>query len=175
MSKMSGLMRWLVCLVLLMDYTISVTSENSDNLNNETQSNATYWQSISSCMNKQSKLLAHCVIKESMNRLDEAITSNETWQLNDYVSLKKNEEWKPIVLEARAMRTPYGQIVSRVGDLLTSRSLQFTLPPSDDGDQRQGRYYGSSSNVIMGMTFVVSISLGIRINSYVFVRTQEEA
>lgn len=163
---MNGLMSWLVCLVLLKDYTISVTSENSENLNNETQSNGTYWQTISSCMNRQSKLLAHCVMKESLHRLDEAISSNGTWQLNDYVSLKKNEEWKPIVLEARAMRTPYGQIVSRVGDLLTSRSLQFTFPTTDDGDQREGRYYGSSSNIVMGKTCALSISFGTQISSY---------
>lgn len=174
MAKMRGLMSWLVCLVLLMDYTTSVTSERSNNPNNETQSNGTYWQSISSCMRRQPKFLAHCVIKESLHRLDEAISSNETWQLNDYVSLKRNEEWKPIALDARAMRTPYGQIVSRVGDLLTSRSLQFTLPPSDNGDQREGRYYGSSSNIIMGITFIVLIPREI-FNSFAFVRTQEEA
>lgn len=151
---MSALKSWLVCLVFLMDYTSAVTSENSEN-NNSTQLNSTYWQSIASCVKKQSKMLTYCVFKQSLHHLDEAISSNETWQLNGYMSFKKNEDWKPIVLEARAMRSPYGLIASRLGDLLMSRSLQFTLPPpNDDGDQREGRYYGGSSgsSSSMGMS-----------------------
>lgn len=159
-----------------MDYMSSAISENSENLNNNnaTQSNATYWQTIANCMNKPSKLLTHCVFKQSLHRLDEAISSNDTWQFNRYVSLKKNENWKPIVLEGRAMRTPYGQMFSRVSDLLTSRSLQFTLPPIDDGDRREGRYYGSggsgSSSSIMGMSFVASIFFFIFYFIYFFFR-----
>lgn len=157
-TKMSALKSWLVCLVFLMDYTNSVTSENSEN-NNSTQLNSTYWQSVANCVKKQSKMLTYCVFKQSLHHLDEAISNNETWQLNGYMSLKKNEDWKPIVLEARAMRSPYGQIVSRLGDLMMSRSLQFTLPPNDDGDQREGRHYGgnSGSSAYMGMSFVKAI------------------
>lgn len=139
-----------------MDYTISVTSEYTSEKNNATQSNNTYWQSIANCLNKQSKLITFCVFEQSLHRLDDAISSNETWHMNDYVSLKKNEDWKPTVLEARAMRTPYGQIMSRVSDLLTSRSLQFSLPTNDDGYHREGRYYGSgNSGLAMGMSIVV--------------------
>lgn len=158
---MRGLKSWLVCLAFVMEYAVSVTSESSEQTdNNATQLNGTYWQSIANCMNKQpSKPLPYCVFKQSLHRLDDAIASNETWQLNGYVSLKKNEDWKPIVLGARAMRTPYGQLLSRVSDLVTSRSLQFTLPPNVDGGWRQGLYYGStgsSHGAAMGMSFGAS-------------------
>lgn len=157
MAKMSVLKSWIVCMIFLMDYTRTVTSEHSENLNNnnDTLSNGTYWQSIAKCLNKPSKLLTHCVFKRSLHRLDEVISSNQTWQLNGYVSLRKNEDWKPIVL-GRAMQTPYGQILSRVNDLLTSRSLQFTIPTIDDGEQREGRYYGGNggSSIAMGMSLV---------------------
>lgn len=151
---------------------MSMSSENSENNNNNnvTQTNGTYWQSIANCVNRHSKLLPYCVFRQSLRRLDDAISSNETWQLNDYVSLKKNEDWKPIVLQARAMRTPYGQLLSRVSDLLMSRSLQFTLPPHDDdgSEQREARYFGSSGSgghgggggghdMEMGMSFVTDL------------------
>lgn len=178
MIKMNGFKSWLICLAFVMDYTVSVTSENSENINNNnvTHSYGTYLQSIVHCVRKQSKLLPYCVFKQSLRHLDNAIASNETWQLNGYVSLKKNENWKPIVLEARAMRTPYGQILSKVSDLLTSRSLQFTLPPHDDDDRREGRYYGSdggSHGIVMGMSFDASICCMILIR-FAFARTQEE-
>lgn len=148
-----------------MDYTFSVASENNET--NATQTNGTYWQTIVNCMDKRSKLLTYCVFKQSLRRLDEVIYSNETWQLNSYVSMKKNEGWKPIELEARAMRSPYGQIMSRISDLLTSRSLQFTLPQNGNGDRREARSkyaFGSggngagSSSIAMGMSMLPSIS-----------------
>lgn len=151
---MSVLKSWIVCLIVLMDYTISVNSEYTSEKNNATQSND--WQSIVNCLNKQTKLITFCVFEQTLHRLDDAISSNETWQMNDYVSLKKNEDWKPTVLEARALRTPYGQIMSRVSNLLTSRSLQFSLPTNDDGNYREGRHYASgNSGLAMGMSIVV--------------------
>lgn len=155
MVNMSALKSWIVCLIFLMDSTRSVTSRNSEhlNINNATLMNGTYWQSIANCLKKPPKLLTHCVFKRSLHRLDEVISSNQTWQLNGYVSLKKNEDWKPIAL-GHAMRTPYGQILSRMSDLVTSRSLQFTIPTIDDGDRREGRYYGGNdkSSIAMGMS-----------------------
>lgn len=147
MATMCVLKCWLVCLVFLLDYTNSVTGEISENNSRiASHTNDTYWLSIANCVNRQSKLLPYCVFKQSLHRLDEAISNNETWQLNSYFSLKKNEDWRPTVLEARMMRTPYGQLMSKFSDLVSSRSLQFTMPSDDDADLREGRYYGSGGN-----------------------------
>lgn len=170
---MSLFKRCLVCLIFFVDYTITAPSENSainstDELINRniTKSNGTsYWQTMLNCANKkQSNGWTYCVFKQSLTQLDKVIANNETWQLSDYVSLRKNANWKPLEFERRSIQTPYGQIVRRLCDLVMSRTVKFSIPSNDDENgnddvdgvvdeqQRQGRFFNSENvdNAVTG-------------------------
>lgn len=166
---MSLFKRCLVCLILFVDYTITAPSENSamnstDELTNKNITKS-YWQTMLNCANKrQSNGWTYCVFKQSLTQLDKVIANNETWQLSDYVSLRKNANWKPLEFERRSIQTPYGQIVRRLCDLVMSRTVKFSIPSNDDGDgdvdgdavvdgqQRQGRFFNSENadNAVTG-------------------------
>lgn len=50
--------------------------------------------SVRHCTKKQPKVLAYCVLKQAIVSMDRAMESNTTWHINDFLSMKKNVEWK---------------------------------------------------------------------------------
>lgn len=117
--------------------------------------------SVRYCTKKQPKVLASCVLKQSILSIDGAIKSNATWHINDFLSIKKNADWQypaELIDDARpqnhnadgesgrnrqssdATKNIYSRFLSKTADLLRSRTLEFSIPP-DDLMQRTGRSF----------------------------------
>lgn len=75
--------------------------------------------------------MANCAIERTLTNMDCAIASNTTWRFNDYISFKKNLDWRPIDIERRTEPNMLATFLDKLLDLFTSRSIQFTLPDSD--------------------------------------------
>lgn len=90
------------------------------------------FKTIGQCFRQSPKALAQCAFEHAINNMDCFIASNSTWQLNEYISLKKNTDWKPIELEARQHQTLFEMVFKKFSDLIASRSIQFNIPNDDD-------------------------------------------
>lgn len=124
----------IVLLMLLKPSTqISISNGiNSENPPIETTNRTGCIKPFGQCFRKSPNALVTCAIERALNNVDCLIASNATWQLNEYISLKKNTDWKPIEHEARQQRSMFESIMDKVGDLVTSRSVQFIIPDDDD-------------------------------------------
>lgn len=150
----------IILILFLLEYSnqVSIASENSEIGIDKTG----YLQEIGHCLNKQSNALPRCIFKHALHRLEQIIENNDTWQLTDYVALKKNSDWKPVELEARDSKNLLSAIMGKLSDLLTSRSLQFSIPNEQQMEGRSKHSYMSGIGSISstgggtqtGMTFI---------------------
>lgn len=83
-----------VLILLICSLKSSLSHENSE---------IGFMSSVRHCSKKQPKVLAYCLLKQSILSMDRAIESNVTWQINDFLSLKKNVEWKPVELSPSSL------------------------------------------------------------------------
>lgn len=125
---MARLKTKVIFIMFLLEQSIQIatSSENSEIGSDQTG----YVSSIQHCFNKKPKMLAQCMLKHVVLTVEHALASNDTWHLNEYVSLKKNPDWKPVEIEAREYQNVFSVILKKLSDLLMSRSLQFSIPES---------------------------------------------
>lgn len=128
-----------ISFAILVNYSHQVSISIDTNSYKPLNQTKNYWKSLSECFKIPSNRFSHCVYKSSIQTLDTVIDSNETWHFTDYIALKKNFNWQPTRLEARELQSPIDFVITKLSDLLTSRSLQFTWP-NDHKSDRKGRY-----------------------------------
>lgn len=124
----------IVFLMLLKSSTqISISNGiNSENQPIETTNRIGCIKTFGQCLRKSPNALVTCAVERALNNVDCLLASNATWQLNEYISFKKNTDWKPIEHEARQQRSMFELVMDKVGDLVASRSVQFIIPDGDD-------------------------------------------
>lgn len=105
---------------------------HSENPPIETTNQTGCIKTFGQCLRKSPNALVTCAVERALNNVDCLIASNATWQLNEYISFKKNTDWKPIEHEARQQRSIFESAMDKVGDLVASRSVQFIIPDGDD-------------------------------------------
>lgn len=67
----------------------------------------------------------------ALSKIDCLIASNETWHLNDFIAVKKNDDWEMSShseIESRQEQTPVQMFVNKFDDLASSRSIELALP-----------------------------------------------
>ena len=89
-------------------------------------------KTIGQCFRQRPNELVACGLEHAINNIDCFIASNNTWQFNEFIALKKNADWKPSEIEARHDQTIFESVLSKLSDLIASRSIQFSIPPQDD-------------------------------------------
>lgn len=107
-----------------------LTTTSSPSLSSQTGCN---FKTIGQCFRLRANELGTCAMEHALNNMDCLIASNETWRLNDFITVKKNDEWQPpsssnTEIESRQEQTPVQMALSKVNDLISSRSIQFSLP-----------------------------------------------
>lgn len=108
----------------------TTTTTSSPSLSSQTGCN---FKTIGQCFRLRPNELGTCAIEHALNNMDCLIASNETWRLNDFITVKKNDEWQPpspsnTEIESRQEQTPVQMALSKVNDLISSRSIEFSLP-----------------------------------------------
>lgn len=129
-----------VLLLLLCYLQSSLSQENNSEIG--------FMSSVRHCAKKQPKVLAYCLLKHSILSMDRAIESNSTWHINDFLSMKKNAEWKPVepvqeVRENGGDHNIYGVFMQKASDLVRSRTFEFSIPSVETG-MRSGRLFGET-------------------------------
>lgn len=104
----------------------------SSALDSEQSSNQTgCLKTIGQCLRLRPNDLPACAIEHALNNMECLIASNKTWHINEFVSLKKNDEWKPTQVEARQDQSLIESAITKVSDLIASRSIQLSMPQGD--------------------------------------------
>lgn len=120
-----------VLFLLICSIKSSLSHENSE---------IGFMSSMRHCTKKQPKVLAYCLLKHSILSMERAIESNNTWHINDFVSMKKNMDWKPVelvqeidnnVVDNASNSTIYNTFLRKATDLLRSRTIEFSIPQGD--------------------------------------------
>lgn len=96
-------------------------------------------KTIGQCFRHRPNELVTCAIEHGMNNIECFILSNKTWQINEFISLKKNVDWKPTEIEARHDQSLFEMVFSKLSDLIASRSIQFSMPQNVDDLMAEGR------------------------------------
>lgn len=109
---------------------LATTTPSSSTLSNRTGCN---FKTIGQCFRLRPNELGTCAMEHALNNMDCLIASNETWRLNDFITVKKNDEWQSsspssTEIESRQEQTPVQMALNKVNDLVSSRSIQFSLP-----------------------------------------------
>lgn len=89
-------------------------------------------KTIGQCFRQRPNELVACGLEHAINNIDCFIASNNTWQFNEFIALKKNADWKPSEIEARHDQTIFESVLRKLSDLIASRSIQFSIPPQND-------------------------------------------
>lgn len=108
------------------------TTTTTSSQSNQTGCN---FKTIGQCFRLRPNELGTCAIEHAMNNMNCLIASNETWHFNDFITVKKNDEWQPpsspsphTEIESRQEQTSIQMALSKFNDLVSSRSIQFSLP-----------------------------------------------
>lgn len=89
-------------------------------------------KTIGQCLRLMPNDLTTCAFEHAVNNIECLIASNATWHLNEFVSLKKNDDWKPSMeIEARQDQTLFETMLSKLGDFVASRTIQFSMPQDE--------------------------------------------
>lgn len=125
-----------ILIIAVVNLSHQATIAPDENQIESTPSTATatsYWISLKECLNKQSSRMANCIYQKSMIELEQAIESNDTWDVTNFLVLKKNENWHPSEqAQGRHLMNPIGAMVKRLSDLVASRTIQFVSSNGDD-------------------------------------------
>lgn len=135
MEKMSLFKSGIIVLLMLLKPSTQISISNGINSENrpiETTNRTGCIKTFGQCLRKSPNALVTCAVERALNNVDCLIASNATWQLNEYILFKKNTDWKPIEHEARQQRSMFESVMDKVGDLVSSRSVQFIIPDGDD-------------------------------------------
>lgn len=89
------------------------------------------FKTIGLCFKMKPNEMATCALERAMNSMNCLIETNRTWQFNQFISLKKNDDWQPTEIEARQDQTLFESVLSKLSDLVASRSVQFSMPLSE--------------------------------------------
>lgn len=89
------------------------------------------FKTIGQCFKMKPNEMATCALERAMNSMNCLIETNRTWQFNQFISLKKNDDWQPTEIEARQDQTLFESVLSKLKDLIASRSVQFSMPLSE--------------------------------------------
>lgn len=108
------------------------------------------FKTIGQCFRLRPNELSTCAFEHALNNMDCLIASNKTWRLNEFITVKKNDDWQPHTdIESRQEQTPVQMALSKFNDLVSSRSIQFSLPRISDllpeGRVKSGFDYGGLS------------------------------
>lgn len=128
--------------------TPSSPSSSSTSLSKQTGCN---FKTIGQCFRLRPNELGSCAVEHALNNMDCLIASNETWRLNDFITLKKNDAWQSsnTEIESRQEQSTVQMALSKFNDLVSSRSIQFSLPQIFDllpeGRVKSGFDYGGLS------------------------------
>lgn len=85
---------------------------------------------------RQSDVLP-CVKRQIARNLQEAVQSDTTWPITDYLSIRKDQEWKDNTVNNATELTPDEQIIQGIQDFVRSRSLQIKFV-ADEANEIQG-------------------------------------
>lgn len=135
LEKMLTLKSGIVVLLMLLKPSTQISISNGINSENspiEATNRTGCIKTFGQCLRMGPNALMTCAVERALNNVDCLIASNATWQLNEYISFRKNNDWKPIKHEARQQRSMFESVMDKVGDLVASRSVQFMIPDGDD-------------------------------------------
>lgn len=89
-------------------------------------------KTIGQCLRLMPNDFTTCAFEHAANNIDCLIASNTTWHLNEFISLRKNDDWiPPMEIEARQDQTPFEMMLSKLSDLVASRTIQFSMPQDE--------------------------------------------
>ncbi|XP_055299419.1 uncharacterized protein LOC129566995 [Sitodiplosis mosellana] len=117
----------------------SSTSSSSTSSSSSNHNQTGCLKTIGQCFRQRPNELVACGLEHAMNNIDCFIASNNTWQFNEFISLKKNADWKPSEIEARHDQTMFESVLSKLSDLIASRSIQFSVPTQNELLAAEGR------------------------------------
>lgn len=107
----------------------------SNGKNSETSSSSTNqtscFETIGHCFLYKPNTMAKCAIQHALNSIDCFTDNNATWHFNEYITLKRNENWKRIKYDARNHPSLFETFFNKLINLFTSRSIEFSIPESD--------------------------------------------
>lgn len=137
----SGLI--LVLMFIEQSTQFSILNETNSELpfgTTASQSNQTgCLKTIGQCFRHRPNEFVECAFEHAINNIDCIIASNKTWYVNEFMSVKKNDNWQPTDIEARHDQSFFESVLSKLSDLIASRSIQFSIPQSDDDSIAKGR------------------------------------
>lgn len=123
----------------------SISSEVNSELPSSNQTGCSF-KTIGQCLRLRAHELGTCAVEHALNNLDCFIGSNKTWHVNEFIALRKNEDWQPTEIEARQDQSLFEMALGKLQDLIASRSVQFTLPQINEltaeGRVKSGFDYG---------------------------------
>lgn len=146
--KMIALKSGILLMFVLIEQStpFSISSEVHSELPSSTNETGCSFKTIGQCLRLRPHELGTCAIEHTLNNMDCFIASNRTWHINDYIALRKNEDWQPTEMHARQDQSTFEMVAGKLQDLITSRSIQFTLPENDEltpeGRVKSGFDYG---------------------------------
>lgn len=110
--------------------TTSTSSYSPLTASNQTGCN---FKTFGQCFQLRPNAFGTCAIEQALNNIDCFIASNDTWHLNEFIAVKKNDDWQSPAstqneIESRQEQTPIQMVLSKLNDLFTSRSIEFSLP-----------------------------------------------
>lgn len=73
------------------------------------------------------KEITRCFKQKIIEKLENAIKDNETWQLNDYIILEKDPDWKPTNNNITDINDFNEVLEKKFEDFAESRSLRFKI------------------------------------------------
>lgn len=108
-------------------------------------------KTIGQCLRLMPNELSSCAFEHAVNNIDCIIASNKTWHFNEFIVLKKNDEWKQNDVEARHDRSLFETLLSKLSDLIASRSIQFSIPQDElsaEGRVKSGFDYSGLTSFV---------------------------
>lgn len=130
----SGIILMVVFIEQSTQFSISseLNSELPSTSSSASPSNRTgCFKTIGQCFKLKPPEMAACALERAMSSMNCLITTNRTWHVNQFITLKKNDDWAPTEIEARQDQTLFQSVLSKLSDLIASKSVQFSMPLSE--------------------------------------------
>lgn len=138
---------FLICVLIEKSTQFSISSEMNSELPSSNQTGCL--KTIGQCFRYRPDEVATCAIEHALNNVDCFIASNTTWHLNDFIALKKNDNWQPTEIQARQDQSLLEMVINKISDLIASRSVQFAVPQEEltaEGRVKSGFDFAGLSN-----------------------------
>lgn len=152
LEKMTVLKSGIIFMFVLIEQStqFSISSEMNSELSSSSDQTGCL-KTIGQCLRLKPNDLPACAIEHAVNNIDCIIASNKTWHFNEFIALKRNDEWKRNDAEGRQDQSLFETLLSKLSDLIASRTIQFSIPQDElqaEGRVKSGFDYSGLTNFV---------------------------